>query len=88
MRLAANKGYKGIVIFGESDYYPRIGFKTCDNFNITTANGKNFDAFMGIELAEDSMKGIKRKFYEAELFENLPKEKVEEYNKNFNNYKN
>ena len=36
MNLAANKGYKGILIFGEPDYYPRIGFKTCDNFNITT----------------------------------------------------
>ena len=46
MKLAANKGYKGIVILGEPDYYPRIGFKTCDNFNITTADGKNFDAFI------------------------------------------
>ncbi len=83
MKLATNKGYKGIVIFGEPDYYPRIGFKTCDNFNITTADGKNFDAFMGIELAEDSMKGIKGKFYESEVFENLPKVEVEEYNKKF-----
>ncbi len=83
MKLATNKGYKGIVIFGEPDYYPRIGFKTCDNFNITTADGKNFDAFMGIELAEDSMKDIKGKFYESEVFENLPKVEVEEYNKKF-----
>lgn len=83
MKLAADKGYKGIVIFGEPDYYPRIGFKTCDNFNITTSDGKNFDAFMGIELAEGSMKGINGKFYESEVFNHLPKEKVEEYNKKF-----
>jgi predicted N-acetyltransferase YhbS len=83
MKLAANKGYKGIVIFGEPDYYPRIGFKTCDNFNITTADGKNFDAFMGIELAKDSMKNIKGKFYVSEVFNNLPKEEVEEYNIKF-----
>lgn len=83
IKIAANKGYKGIVIFGEPDYYPRIGFKTCDNFNITTADGKNFDAFMGFELGEDSMKDIKGKFYEAEVFEKLPKEEVEEYNKKF-----
>jgi predicted N-acetyltransferase YhbS len=83
MNLAANKGYKGIIIFGEPDYYPRIGFKTCDNFNITTNDGKNFDAFMGIELVEDGMKSIKGKFYEAKVFENLPKEEVEEYNKKF-----
>jgi len=83
MKLAAKKGYKGIVIFGEPDYYPRIGFKKCDYFNITTADGKNFDAFMGIELIEDSMKGIKGKFYVSEVFENIPKEEVEEYNQKF-----
>lgn len=83
MKLAADKGYKGIVIFGEPDYYPRMGFKTCDNFNITTSNGKNFDAFMGIELSYGSMKGIKGKFYESEVFNNLQKEEVEEYNKKF-----
>lgn len=83
MDLAASKGYKGIVIFGEPEYYPRIGFKTCDNFNITTPSGKNFDAFMGYELTKDSMKGIKGKFYESQVFTNLSKEEVEEYNKKF-----
>ena len=83
MSIAANAGYKGIVIFGEPDYYPRLGFKTCDNFNITTANGKNFDAFMGIELTEGRLTGVKGRFYESELFQNLPKEEVEAYSENF-----
>lgn len=83
MALAKDKGYKGIIIFGEPDYYPRIGFKTCDNFHITTADGKNFNAFMGIELSKDSMKGVQGKFYESKVFENLPKEEVEEHNKKF-----
>jgi len=38
---------------------------------------------MGIELVEDGMKNIKGKFYESKVFENLPREEVEEYNKNF-----
>jgi predicted N-acetyltransferase YhbS len=86
MILAASKGYKGIIIFGEPDYYPRIGFKTCDNFHITTADGKNFEAFMGIELVEDGMKGMKGmkgKFYESKVFENLPENEVDEYNNKF-----
>ena len=83
MNLAAAAGYKGIVIFGEPDYYPRLGFRTCDNFNITTADGKNFDAFMAIELAEGSMEGMKGKFYETDVFQNLPKEEVEAHNKKF-----
>lgn len=83
MKLAADQGYQGIVIFGEPDYYPRLGFKTCNNFNITTADGKNFDAFMGIELSEDGLKNIKGKFYESKVFEELPKDEVEEFNKRF-----
>lgn len=57
-----------------------------NRLRITTADGKNFDAFMGIELAEEGMKGIKGikgKFYESEVFENLPMEEVEKYNKKF-----
>ncbi len=83
MQIAAGKGYKGIVIFGEPDYYPRIGFKTCDHFHITTPDGKNFDAFMGIELIKDGLKDIKGKFYESEVFEKLPSEEVEEFDKQF-----
>ena len=56
MKLAKNQGYNGIVIFDEPEYYPRIGFKTCDHFNITTVDGKNFDAFMAYELKKDSMR--------------------------------
>lgn len=83
MKLAADLGYRAIVIFGEPDYYPRIGFKTCDNFDITSKDGKNFDAFMGYELVEDGLKNIQGKFYEAEVFENLPENEVEEFNKRF-----
>lgn len=83
MDLAIEKGYKSIVIFGEPDYYPRLGFKTCNHFNITTKDGKNFDAFMGIELVEGGMEGVKGKFYESEVFTDLPKEAVEEFNKKF-----
>ena len=83
MSLAAKAGYPAIIIYGEPDYYPRIGFQTCDHFDITTPDGKNFDAFMGIELIKGRMKQIKGKFYEAEVCNQLPKEEVEEFNKHF-----
>lgn len=83
MKIAADYGHKGIVIFGEPDYYPLIGFKTCDNYGITTSDGKNFDPFMGIELYPDSFKDVKGKFYEADVFHDLPKDKVEDYSKKF-----
>lgn len=82
-KLATDKGYRGIVIYGEPDYYPRIGFKTCDSFHITTPDGRNFDAFMGMELVKDGMKDIKGIFYESEVFHNQPEGEVEEFNKRF-----
>ncbi len=83
MKLAAAAGYPGIVIFGEPDYYPRVGFRTCDHFLISTNEGKNFDAFMGIELTTGAMKDVRGQFYESEIFENIPKDKVEIFDRQF-----
>lgn len=83
MKLVAAAGYPGIVIFGEPDYYPRVGFRTCDHFLISTNEGKNFDAFMAIEVIEGGLKGIKGQFYESEVFENISKDKVEIFDRQF-----
>ena len=83
MEMAAKEGWPGIIIFGEPDYYPRMGFRTCDHFGITTANGKNFDAFMGIELQKGSMEGIHGSFHESEAFEGIRQDDVERYNELF-----
>lgn len=83
LMLAKEAGYEGVVIFGEPEYYPRHGFQTCDHFGITTADGKNFDAFMGIELVEGALTDFGGKFYESEVFEDLPEEENEEFTKQF-----
>lgn len=83
MRLAREAGYKGIAIFGEPGYYPKHGFVTCDRFGITTKDGKNFDAFMGIELVPDGLSAVKGKFYVSEIFSNLPVDEVAAYDKSF-----
>lgn len=83
MELARKAGHQAIIIYGEPGYYPKHGFKTCDHFGITTPNGKNFDAFMGIELVPNALKEVKGKFYESELFDHLDPKKVDEYDKRF-----
>lgn len=84
MRLAREAGYPGIIIFGEPGYYPKHGFVTCDNFGITTADGKNFDAFMGIELQDGAFEQMRGgRFFEAEVFEHLSEEKVLVFDKEF-----
>lgn len=63
--------------------YPKHGFKTCDNFHITTVDSKNFDAFMAIELVYEGLQGVHGKFFEGEIFDSLDKEEVEEFDKQF-----
>lgn len=81
--LVKTAGYPGIVIMGEPDYYPRLGFKTCDHFGITVMDGKNFPAFMAYELGEGSLAGITGEYMEAGVYHNLPEQEVDEYNKKF-----
>lgn len=83
LALAKEAGYEGVVIFGEPEYYPRHGFQTCDHFGITTADGKNFDAFMGIELVEGGLADFGGKFYESEVFEDLSEAENEEFTRGF-----
>lgn len=83
IKIAREMEYRGIVIFGEPGYYPKHGFKTCDNFGITTKDGGNFSSFMGYEIVPDAFASVSGKFYESEIFEQLYPDKVEEYDKNF-----
>lgn len=85
--LVKNAGFPGVIICGEPDYYPRLGFKTCDNFGITTADGKNFDAFMGYEFENNSLSQYSgAKFYEIDVEASLTQEKVAEFDKDFPEY--
>ena len=81
--LVREAGYPGIILFGEPDYYPRLGFQTCDRFGITTANGKNFPAFMALELRPESLRHVHGRFMESKVFEAAVPEKAEEYNHQF-----
>lgn len=83
MQLARKQGHRAIVIFGEQEYYPRYGFNPCEHFNITTKDGKNFNAFMGVELVTGGLDGVKGKFYESKVFDDSYSDKAEQYDKEF-----
>lgn len=85
--LAKDAGYKGIVICGEPEYYPKHGFVTCDNFGIMHPEMGNFDAFMAYPLS-DGFEEIHGYFHEAPVFEKCENEaEIEEFNKGFPYYK-
>ncbi|MCR5755993.1 MAG: ribosome small subunit-dependent GTPase A [Acetatifactor sp.] len=87
LSLAKEAGYKGIVICGEPEYYPKHGFVTCDHFGIVHPAFGNSDAFMAYPLNE-GFEEIHGKFYEAPVFEECEDEaKTEEFTKKFPYYK-
>lgn len=83
IQIAKDAGYAGICIFGEPEYYPKHGFVTCDHFQITDANGGNYDAFMAYPL-NDSFDRIHGRFFGSEVFEQCEnEEELEEFNSTF-----
>ena len=83
LELAKMEGFEGVVIFGEPDYYPRHGVKNCVHFGITTAEGKNFDAFLGIELAEGGLADFGGRFIGPEVYEDISEEENREWTGHF-----
>ena len=83
LELAKGEGFEGVVIFGDPDYYPRHGFKACDHFGITTADGKNFSSFMGIELVEGGLSDFGGRLLEPGVYEELSEEENEEFTRQF-----
>ena len=67
LELARSSGESGVVIFGEPDYYPRLGFVTCDKFSITDHEGGNRPSFMAYRL-NDSFDKVHGRFHEADVF--------------------
>jgi len=66
---AKSLGYKAIILFGNPEYYHRFGFKNAKEYNIQTSDGDNFDAFMALELYNDSLKGFQGKFFADSAFQ-------------------
>ena len=60
--------YKGIILYGNPDYYHRFGFINAGYYGIQTSEGQNFDPFMALELFPDSLAGINGRFFEDTVF--------------------
>lgn len=67
IQIAKKLGYGGILFFGHPNYYPRFGLKEAIVFGITTSWGKNFPAFMGMELSDGYLSGFGGKYHESPL---------------------
>jgi len=63
IKEARKLGYSAMILFGNPDYYKRFGFKNAQEYQITTQEGLNFEAFQVLDLQDNGLTDIKGKFY-------------------------
>ncbi len=84
IQKAKELGYGGIVFFGHPTYYPKFGFGEAKDFNITTAEGNNFPAFMAMELQKGYFDNVSGKFIDTAIYnEDLTQGPAKEYDQKF-----
>ena len=79
---ARQLGFTAVVIFGHPEYYHRFGFRNAGEYGIQTAEGKNMDAFMALDLQGDGLHQISGRFHESPAFQ-ASKADLEEFEKKF-----
>ena len=82
LKKAKALDYRGVLLFGDPEYYHRFGFESAKKYDITTSQGENPDAVMGLELYENSLDGIPGKFIEDPAFA-VESEELELFEKEF-----
>lgn len=82
---AKSLGFGAILFFGRPEYYPRFGFVEASKFGIKTCDGKNFPAFMAMELIKDYLSPVfGGNFYESDIYnDQLNRDKVKAFDDEF-----
>jgi len=81
--VACELGYRGVLIFGHPDYYPRVGFRRAAEFGITDSGGASYDPFMALPLYEGAFDGISGRYFIDPAYEDLSYEDVVAFDKKF-----
>lgn len=68
LNLAREAAYRGVILFGNPEYYHRFGFVNAEQYHITTKDGQNFEPFMALELQPSSLSEVSGKFFEDPFF--------------------
>lgn len=56
-RIAADMGFKAILIYGDPEYYQRVAFTGAARYHISTPDGEYLKALLAFELAEGALGG-------------------------------
>ncbi len=70
LKIAKRIGYKSVIVLGHEKYYPRFGFKPASIWGIKALFDVPEEAFMALELEENSLEGVSgTAVYTKEFFE-------------------
>jgi predicted N-acetyltransferase YhbS len=69
LATAAERGFGGAFLYGDPGYYARFGFVDAATWAVTTPDGLNFDAFLGLELCPEGLSGVSGRLLEGSAFD-------------------
>ena len=82
IELSKEMGYKGIIIYGDPEYYKRFGFRESKEYKITNKDKKFPAALLVLELYPNALNGIEGIFDEGKAYE-IDKNEAERFEKSF-----
>lgn len=80
--LAKRMGYRGILIYGDPEYYRRFGFVQAEEYGIGTADNMYAVPLQALELFTGGLSNCSGRFFEDSIFE-VDEKAAEEFDKNF-----
>lgn len=80
--VAAGMGHRAILLCGNPDYYPKVGFVAAGQYGIRTSENKYFAALHVCPLYAGALDGLAGRYYENEIY-NVPPGEVEEFDRLF-----
>ncbi len=81
-KLAKEMGYKAILIYGDPDYYSRVGFVEAENYKIGTSGNMYATPLLALELVEGALSNCPGCFFEDSIYE-INEDLAKEFDKNF-----
>jgi len=82
VQLSKKMGYKGIIIYGDPEYYKKFGFIESRHYKITNRDKKYPMALLVLELYPNALNGIEGIFDEGKAYE-VNEDELEEFDKMF-----
>lgn len=80
--LAAQMGFRAILLCGDPLFYSRVGFLPAEDFGIRTADNTYFRALHVCGLYDGSLNGLRGRYFEDEIY-NIAPAKAADFDKGF-----